>query len=679
MAVPRPQPVPALPPRFFARPWLPALALVAAVVLAYANTLHAPFLFDDGGAVTRNPTIRDLTSLAVLRPPADGSTTTGRPVVNLSFALNFAVSGENAGSYHALNLALHAAAALALLGIVRRTLRLPALSARWGASAPSVAFFTALLWALHPLQTESVSCIAQRTESLCGLFFLLTLYGFIRATGPTPHARRWFAVSFFACLLGMATKEVMVTAPLIVLLYDRTFLATTFAAGWRARRGYYAALAGTWFLLAGLVLLGGGARGTAAGFGLGVSGWNYLLKQSEAVVLYLKLSLWPYPLVLDYGTAVARSVADVWWQGPVVLGLLALTVWALVRKPLLGFAGAWFFVILAPSSSFVPLIAQTMAEHRLYLPLASLLVLAVLAAHRLLGARATALLAAVAVGGVALTAIRNHAYRDELTIWTDNITHHPSGARGHQILATVLQQRGRADEADAHFARAVALDPNYVSAHYGWGVALLDRGRIAEAIAQFETAVRLAPSHADAHLNLGNALLRAERPATAVAHYEAALRLKPAADAHYDLGLALIATGRAAEAAAHFQSALALNPALPEAHYQLARLADRAGDPASAESHYNETIRLLPDHADAQAHLGLLLARAERLPAAAAHLRTAVRLRPSDADALANLGNVLLLQGQPRDAIACYEASLRLRPDDPRTRENLTLAREALR
>ena len=680
--------------------WPPAVLLVAAVTLCYWNSLSTPFLFDDAGAVVNNPTIRRLATWDVLVPPADGSTTTGRPVVNFSYALNYAISGENAWSYHILNVVIHALAALALLGIVRRTLAESvgaqtscaladgrSQAAPLPADATWLALAIALLWAVHPLQTESVVCVAQRTESLCGLFFLLTLYCFIRGGQQSAigGSNRWLSLSLVACLLGMATKEVMVTAPLLVLLYDRTFLAGSFGVAWRQRRRYYIALAGTWLLLAWLVWRGRGARGASAGWGLGISPWTYLLQQCEAVVLYLRLSVWPHPLVLDYGTAVVHSLAEVWWQGIVVLAMLGATIWAVIRKPQIGFLGAWFFLILAPSSSVIPLVTQTMAEHRMYLPLAAVIALLVLGVRSRLRRPAplfpfpfTFTLALAFPLGL-MTAARNRDYRDAVTIWTDTVTKYPQSARAHENLAVALLRLGHPAEADHHFARAVALQPGYVTAHYDWGAALLDQGRVQEAIAELQTAVRLAPEHADAQVNLGNALVRAQRAAEAIPHYAAALRLRPAADAHYDLGLALVGSGRAGEAAGEFQAALQLDPNLPEAHYQLARLADAAGQLADAERHYTETLRLASDHAPAHVGLGLLLARSGRLEPAAGHFRAVLRLQPANADAHANLGNVLLLQGRAREAIACYENALRLRPDDARFRESLQLARESLR
>ena len=618
---------------------LPAALLVAAVFAVYANSLDAPFLFDDAGAVVENPTIRRLVSPGIFFPPTDGSTATGRPLVNVSFAVDHALHGLSPRGFRLTNVALHAASALLLFALLRRTLSI-APEVRTGVVRSTkrtgvadgrrpagVAFGAAALWALHPLQTESVVCIAQRTELLCGFLYLATLWAFARAVDPhgasASASRRWLAVSVAACLAGMAAKEVMVTAPLLVLLYDRTFVAGTFGAAWRARRGYYLALAATWLLLAVLVASGGGARGVAAGLGLGVSSWSYLLTQCEALVLYLRLAVWPHPLVLDYGTGVVTTAAAVWWQGPVVLALLAATVWALVRRPRWGFAGAAWFLILAPSSSFVPLVTQTIAEHRVYLPLAAVIVPAVAALARVRPIVAWSGTAAIALVFAAVTVRRNRDYRDPATIWSANIAAFPQGARAHHNLALVLAERGRSAEAHAAFARAVALDPGYVAAHASWAMALLAERRFDEAIARFRQALALAPRD-----------------------------------------------GAAAEK---------LRPALADTYVELGRLAERERGGATAETHYRAALALLPTCAPAHARLGLLCAKTDRLADAARHLAEAVRLAPGDVESRVNLGNVLLLQERPREALVHYESALRARPDDARLRENIRLAREALR
>ncbi len=628
-----PPPAPARP---IAAPVWPALLLVAAVLAVYAGALRAPLLFDDLGAITENTSIRSLTT--AFNPPGDGSTTTGRPVLNFTFALTYKLSGPEPWGHRAGNLVIHAAAALALLGVARRIFArvLPAV-------APSLALGLALLWAVHPLQTESVTCIAQRTEVLCGFFYLFTLFAFFRGA-EAGGSLGWLAVSVVACLLGMGSKEVMVSAPLIVLLADRTFVAGSFAAAWRARRGYYLALAATWGLLLVLVLGAGGTRGASAGLGLGVSWWTYWLKQAEALVLYLKLCLWPHPLVLDYGTAVVHSPAEVWWQGLVVWTLVGGTLWALWCRPVIGFAGVAFFAILAPSSSVVPLVTQTMAEHRMYLPLAAVLGLGLAALHRGLGARAWLGWGAVALLFAGLTVARNQDYRDTSVIWQDSVAKYPTSARAQHNLAVELQHRGRAAEAAEHAATAAQLSPDYVPAHYTWGLALLDLGRVDEAVARLQTATKLGPAHADAQLALGNALMRANRPAEAAEAFRLSLALKPAADAHHNLAVALQGLGRATEAEQELRAALVLDGGLVAARRRL----------------------------------GLLLAQAGRLPEAGEQFRVLVELQPDDPDARANYGNVLLLTRRPAEAAAQYEAALRLRPGDTRLQENLRLAREAL-
>lgn len=657
-----------------------AFVVAALSALAYANSLTAPFLFDDAGAVLNNPSIRKLGSWAVLQPPTDGSTTTGRPLLNASYAVNYAISGTNPWSYHAVNVAIHVLAALVLMSLVRRAAnRLSAaghktLGPSWLAPAITV------LWALHPLATETVVCVAQRSESLASLCYLLTLYGFARAVDPVPDSKGWLAFSVAACALGLASKEIVATAPLLVLLYDRTFVSGSFRDAWRLRRRYYLALAATWlvlvFLLAGL----GGSRGVSAGFGAGVSAWSYLLKQCEALVLYLKLSIWPHPLVLDYGTGVPASLSEVIWQAIAVVALLAVTVWALMKRPVIGFLGAWFFLVLSPSSSVVPLVAQTMAEHRMYLPLAAIVALFVGTVRRFAGPAALPVLLLVAGAFAWLTVSRNAVYRDELSLWQANVADYPGSARAHNNLARLLQIRGHLDAAELEYARAVELDPEYVLAHYNWGVALLQRGRLAEAIQQLTDAVSRAPRFADARLNLGVALLRAGRTQEAASELQTAIELQPeAVDARFNLGVALQELGRDADAVRQFNEVVNVRPDLVEAQVRLGQLEAKLGNHAEAKSRLETALRFDPHRGDALSTLGLVLAQMGRYGEAARRLEAAVEIAPNDPDIRANLGNVYLLQGEADRAVKQYEESLKLRPDDARVRANLSLAHEALR
>jgi tetratricopeptide (TPR) repeat protein len=647
--------------------------LAASAVVAYGRSFSVPLLFDDIPSIAGNATIRHL-GTAFWAPI--GTTAGGRPVLNLSLALDYAISGTAVWSYHATNLAIHILAGLTLFSILRR-----ALPGRAAQPALLAAFSCALLWSLHPLQTESVTYIIQRAESLMGLFYLLTLYCFIR--GAEAGGRRgawWHGLSVLSCLLGMATKEAMVSAPLIVLLYDRTFLAGSLREAWRRRRPAYAGLAATWIILPILVVSTHGRNGSA-GFGSGVPWWSYALTQATALVHYLRLALWPTGLVFDYGTALAPPSSGAAACALGVAGLLGATIWAIFRKPALGFAGAFFFAALAPSSSVVPVATETMAEHRMYLALIPIAAVVVAGLFRWLGRAAlpACLVAAAVLAGA--TWERNGVYQSGEGIWGDAAAKRPGNARAHNNLGTALDKiPGRVDDAIAEYQQALSLSPDYSEAHYNLGHALTLRGRTPEAVAQYEEALRLNPDYAEAHYNLGLALERVPgRADGAIAEYEAALRLDPGlADAHFALASDLQALpGRLGEAIAQYREGLRLQPGYADAHYNLAcALQADPGRYAEAAAQFEEAIRLKPDFPDACYNLGCILqTNPGRTDEAIARFREALRLRPDFPEAHYTLGSALLEKpGRLSEAIAEYEEALRLRPDFAEAHGNLGYA-----
>jgi tetratricopeptide (TPR) repeat protein len=302
--------------------------------------------------------------------------------------------------------------------------------------------------------------------------------------------RRWQIASVAACLAGMASKEVMVSAPLIVLLFDRSFVAGSFLAALRQRAGYYAALSATWLLLAA-EMAHVGSRGGAVGPGLKVDSWHYALTQCHAIALYLGLSLWPHPLTFDYGTETAAGLRAVAPEAVLVLGLLGATLYLLGRRSALGFIGAWFFAILAPSSSFVPLAKQTIAEHRMYLPLAAVMPLLVLGVHAVTGRARWAVL--LAIPFVVLTLLRNAEYVNGLTIWSESVARHPDNPRAHINLGDVYVEAGQPHLGAEQFRLALRLDPNLPEAHNNLGVVEAGLGENAQAADEYRAALRLSP------------------------------------------------------------------------------------------------------------------------------------------------------------------------------------------
>jgi tetratricopeptide (TPR) repeat protein len=590
--------------------------IAGATALAYANSFGGPFILDGLASILENPYLRSLwPPWSAFRAPP-GANTAGRPLINFTFALNYAVSGLDVWSYHAGNLLIHILAALTLFGLVRRTLSLGPLRARCGRATTALALACGLLWALHPLQTEAVTYVDQRCESLMGLFFLLTVYAAVR--GWTSRARRrWHAAAVGACLLGVGCKEPIVAAPVLVLLYDWVFLRRGPRAALRASRGLYVGLAGCVVALAALVA--GGATIETGPWGGDFTPLDYARTQPQVIAHYVRLALWPDALCLDCGWAIAPLGEALPWI-VVVLAAAGLTLAAAWRRRPAGYAAAWFFVALAPTSSVMPIV-DVAFEHRMYVPLAALVVLGVVGgweagrrllrkeARRRLGLLLTLALAA-ALG--VRTHLRNRDYRRATSIWSDTVRQRPGFWRARYNLGFALTNDGQPREALPHLLEAVRLRPDDPTLHNGLGLAFYRLRRLGDATEAFEEALRLDPAHTEAHSNLGLVLLAGGRPAEAIPHFEEALRITPRqAAVHNNLGMA-VAEARGLEAALpHFRRAIEIQPGFAEAHANLARALAELGRRSEAIAHYEEALRLRPGLAAARRALERLRKRGE--------------------------------------------------------------------
>ncbi len=611
------------------------LILAAGSLAAYSRTFSVPVLFDDRDEILNNPSLRHLANLGAVLSPPQNMGVGGRPLLNLSYAVNYALGGGSVFGYHVVDLLIHVLAAWTLFALVRLTLRQPAMAGRFGPAATPLALAISAIWAWHPVQTESVTYLAQRAEELMGLCYLLTLHGFAR--GATAAGRGgclgWFSLSVLACLAGVGSKEVIVTAPLAVILYDRAFVAGSFREAWRRHWGVLVALAATWVPL-GILLSGLNQRG--AGFGSAITWRIYGLAECRIVVRYLALALWPRPLVFDYGPFVMPRVAEIWPYAVILLALLAATAALLRRNPAAGFAAAWFFLILAPSSSIVPVVTQPMAENRLYVPLAGVVALVVVGIYARAGKRCLPVLAALAVGLGISSFVRNQAYATETAIWIDTVAKVPQNARAHSNLASAwLRVPGHMEDVRVQYAASVRLESHSAEAHNNLAWALAAEGRNQEAQREYQEVVRLKPSWAEAHHNLGKTWYATPgHMADAIAEYKEALRLDPTlAGVHNDEANAWYVTpGRMADAIAEYRAALRLDPDFAEAHNNLGNaLVNQPGQLEQAVAEYETAIRLKPEYPDP--HLGLALALL-RQPGQGARIRSefeaVLRLRPGE-------------------------------------------------
>jgi tetratricopeptide (TPR) repeat protein len=563
--------------------WMP-VALVGAVVAVYANSLRAPFFQDDFQIIVHNERLHRLwpPTLKFWSDPNSG--TWGRPVAALVYALNYAVcGGEDPTGYHVVNLALHAGCALLLMGVVRRTLRLPRFAERWSERAASwVAFTIALLWAVHPLNTDAVTYLAARGELLFSLCLLAMMYSFLRG---------WRMAAVVACALGMGCKEVMVVAPIVMLLFDGLFVEPSPGVAVRKRWGFYLALACTWLLLAAILL----RPELSTREQLSGSCWLYLKTQAGVIVHYFRLVFWPKPLVIDYfGWPVAERLGDVLPQALLLLLLLGLSVWALVRRHWLGFVGAWVFLALGPTSSIYPIWIEVATERRMYLPLMGFVAALVICIAEPARRRGRGVMVASSIFAVIvvlvwaiLTIQRNGDYRDLVTLTRTTVDARPDNSRAWIAHGSALVEKGDDESALGAYEMAVRTGPRSPYAYLARGGMLAHLHRYDLAEADFKAAGQLDSSMPEPHLELGKLYLVENQLPVAEAEFRRAIELYPYwIDPHTWLAGLLIQERRLDEAEALLVQTAREHPGahgISEALERI-RLARRAGAAVSQPS-----------------------------------------------------------------------------------------------
>lgn len=727
------------------------LLVLAVGIAAYWNSFAGVFIFDDDHAIVRNRYIKSLWPLTDAMSAPAQSSVSGRPIVALSLAVNYALGGLNPWGFHLFNLIVHLLAGLALYGVgyetfrrgessplflrhdgeasnsrnVEKSKRLPSHanvddphSSNGDASdarAAILAGIVAMIWLVHPLQTESITYIIQRAEAIMGLFYLATLYFAIRAmTSPRPIG--WQFAAVLACALGMASKEVMATAPILVVLYDRVFVSPTWREVFARRKGFHAALFGTWVILG--VIVAGAPRSDSAGFGLTeMTPVTYMLMQFNAVLLYLRLSFWPATLCLDYWAPPIDSRGEALAQGAVIAVLLAGTFWLLAKRPHVGYWCFWVFAVLAPTSTFIP-IADPIFEHRMYVPLAGL-VMAVVAAcagwlRRLPAAHAKTIGLSLSVCAIlaltARTVARNRDYHDAKVMWEKVLAHRPRNPRAWANLSEIHLQRGDPAAALAACERAFQVAPHYHDAYKHLARSLVEMGRVPEAIETYQRALRDKPGDYQVLTNLGEALVRVGRHDEALDAFNKAIAANGAEPLpHFNLARTLQVLGRVAECIEPYRACLAIDPdhrdaranlasalgaigKLDESEAQFAELLRRSPDDAAilysravararggrrdaAMEDYRRVIALDAKHADARCNLGVLLKDAGRIDDAIAMLQAAIAIDPRHVLSHYNLGTIYATQHRYVEAIAAFDAALKVDPSHAPSRQALAATR----
>ncbi len=527
---------------------------------------------DDKFAIADNPNIKTLWPLTTAMSAPPEMPVSGRPVASLTLAINYALAPDdvrdvlspggpsapadvrerflrNVWGYHFFNLVLHVLAALALAGVVRRTLLTNRLRSQFGDTAAWIACIASLVWVVHPLTTDAVTYVVQRTEVLMGLFLFLTLYCSIRGAEKSGPSRRWWiAGAIVACALGMGSKQTMVVAPVIVVLWDWMFgddADADFLSRVRMRWPLYAGLAATWIILGALVAMERWPH--SIGFAReGWTPWTYLLTQAGVIVHYVRLSFALSPLALDYdGWPMSGSVLEVVpYAVPIVIALAA-TIYAIAVRQPFGFLGGWFFAMLAPSSSVLPLATEIAAERRMYLPLAALVVGAVLVVYlcgakllditivdvrrrRAVGVVASVVVAAIVAGILgSVTHARNRDFWSDEGIWRDTVEKRPTNPRARVSYGVDLYAAGKLEDAERELREAVRLKETSAPAHANLGAVLCAQGHLDDGTRHLERALALDPEYHSAHANLAEAYAALGRRADAAREFSRAVDVAP--------------------------------------------------------------------------------------------------------------------------------------------------------
>lgn len=489
--------------------------------------------------------------------------------------------------------------------------------------------------------------------------------------------RRWQLLAVFSCALGMACKESMVTAPVIVALFDRVFLFDSFAAAWRARWRLYLGLAATWLLLA--ALLATGPRPHSAGFSSGLSPWTYLLNQPEVITRYLTLVVWPRSLVLLYGWPREVTLREALPYVAVVLVLVALTLLALRFRPKIGFLAVCFWVMLAPTSSVIPIATEVAAERRMYLPLAALVLLGAVGVvrigeavrgalradprrARLVTLTAAWLLTAVSGALASATVARNEEYSSAVVMARTVLDRHPTPI-GHLMLARALLGAGQRSEAMRHLEQALPAP----GARFTLGIELLNEGRLDEGMAHLRAFVAdQRPFLEDvivARLAMGHVLMDGERWPQAEREFRMVLDTLPNhAASRQQLAEALFAQGLWEEAIVQYRAYLAQMPNDAGVLNNYGIALGTTGKLEEAKMVFRRVLEIDPANGPAERNLAGALLVDLNFSEALTHAQRAVALQPDDAGSRELLGRILLRFGRLNEAADQFKRALAIDP-----------------
>ena len=490
--------------------WLIAVVIAQLVVVAFSPALRAGFvLWDDDAYFLHNPYYRGL-GPAQLRWMFTVMSGHYMPLTWLTHGLDYVLWGMRPAGYHAVNVGLHALAAVIAYFVARRVLAAAVGPVQAGALRAGAAV-AALIFAVHPLRVESVAWITERRDVLCGVFFLLAVLCYLRALDSGAR-RRWYWLAVALAALALASKAMAVTLPAVLLLLDVYPLGRFGPGRWLRRDVWleklpFALLSAAAAILAIVAQRSVGTLSDLRDVGI----VERLGLTAYGLVFYVWKTLVPTGLAPLYETPYDGATLTPWFAASAVIVAAGAVALVRVRRrwPGVTAAGAAFVVLLLPVLGLLHFGLHIVADRNTYFAGLVLALLAGAAVLRVLhGVRSP--MAARATGAAALVVIvllgvltwrQSGVWRDSRTLWTHAVAVSPSSV-AHAKLGVLLDAEGRTEEAIGHFREAVRLRPDSAYAENNWGIALGNVWRFDEAVAHFEAAIRAEPTYAEAHRNL---------------------------------------------------------------------------------------------------------------------------------------------------------------------------------
>jgi tetratricopeptide (TPR) repeat protein len=713
-----------------------ALAVIFILaLLVFLNSLFVPFQWDGIEFVVDNPIIHDMGNFS---DPSKASeyrwygAFKSRYVGYMSFAINYALHGTRPFGYHLFNVLVHALTSMLVYVLALYLFLTPLLrQSRLADKAGSIALWAALIFAVHPVQSEAVTYIFQRHASLVGLFYIGSIVGYLKY--KNEGSLKWYALCIISALLAMKTKENAFTLPLMIVFIEAVFYSghdrdnkktffmllpvlltmavvpvTLYALG----RPMAEAISGLGQSARDYVMLEGGGR-------------EYLLTQVRVVATYLRLFVYPVNQNIDYDYPLHDEAGGVAFISAAFLHLtlIASASFMIIRSfrippqslqgdnkgslgSLVGFGILWFYLALAVESSVIE-IPMLINEYRMYVPITGLVIAVSVVLHMALRGRVlkAALLIIVAVLSIMLVQ-RNHIWQDSVSLWADTAGKSPDKARPWYNLGVFTELGGDPLGALEHYKKAIALSPEHLDAHYNSGVTLYGLGRLNEAKRAYERVMELAPNHSNAlnnlgvtyeklneldlaadaykrslkllpdsvepRLNLGAVLVRAEEYEEAIKVIEEAVKLGAnTASAYEDLGLGYFKLGQYDAAIRAYRKAVALAPLNEKTLFNLGTVSLKRGEAMQAEAQFRNALEIRGDYPEAHMGLAAALEVLGRYEEALLSYEAAVKYSYENPLAHFRLGTFHDLRGEKEKAIEHYTKSIELDPEQSNALNNL--------